>query len=444
MAEFDEKAFQEARLIPVIGIKGAVDQERRATSALLAVIKIVPELTYKLCQEFGAPKWQISTYIEPAIKLNGKTVRPDGLIVITRGKTTWRALVEVKTGKNDLDLAQVNSYLDVCRDFKIDALLTISNQVLNASGAHPTDGIDQRKLRGTTLGHLSWLRVITESIVLKEHVGVEDTEREMVLSELIRFLQSEYSGASEFNDMGSAWTAVREAVRSNTLKKPDADVLDVVSKFESLMRYSALTLTARLGVSAREVTPKLALTDYKKHLLANAVALLETKRLSGVIAIPGSASNLEMTADVGSGNLHCRFTLAAPQDGRNKSRISWLVRQLKETPVGTSVSWSYKRARVGEKAHLVADLADKSYEYEVDNSREVTVFTVELMAKMGTKRTAGQGGFITSVVNLFELSYGQILQPIRPWQAAAPRLSETIKDLIPDYDDAEEFNPGPN
>jgi hypothetical protein len=40
MVSFGVEGFQEARLIPVTGIKGAYDQERRASSALLAVASI--------------------------------------------------------------------------------------------------------------------------------------------------------------------------------------------------------------------------------------------------------------------------------------------------------------------------------------------------------------------------------------------------------------------
>lgn len=432
MQTFDESLMQKARLIPVTGIKGALDQERRAASALLAVMKIVPELTQSLLQDTNAPKGVIETYIEPEFKFDKRKIRPDGLIVISRGKKQWRALVEFKTGKNDLDLAQLNSYLDLCRDYKLDALITISNQVLNASGSHPTEGIDQRKLRSTELKHLSWLKIITDCIVLAEHVGVEDTERELVLKEMIRFLQADSSGASEFNDMGPAWTTVLGLVKTHALKKPDDDVLNVVTRFESLVRYASLTLSARLGVNAKEVVPRVAKSDYQKHLNTQGLRLLQHDELFGSISIPGASAELEMTADVSSGTLHCGFRLAAPQEGRNKSRISWLTRQLKSAPSGTTVSWTYKRARSAERTFSLVDLLDKSFEFEIDNTKEISHFSVEVLSKMGTKRGPGKGGFIDSVVDLFELTYGSVLQNIRPWQAPSPRLSESVTELIPD------------
>lgn len=432
MQMLDTSRFQVSRLIPTTGIKGALDQERRASSALLAVFRVVPEFAHALLKPLGAPKGSITTFIEPEFKLGQKKIRPDGLIVLRRGKTEWTCLVEVKTGKNILDLSQLNSYLDICREHRVDALLTISNEVLNASNSHPTAGIDQRKLRSTTLAHLSWIRIITEAIVMSEHSGVEDREQDLVLRELVRFLQSDASGASEFNDMGAAWITVREGIRNSTFRKVDDDLLQTIANFESLVRYSALTLSARLGVNASEVVSRLAKTDYRRHLQEIGKKLLTEKKLEGSIHVPGAAADLELKADLATGMLHCGFSLAAPKSGRNKSRINWLLRQLKGAPQRTYVSWTYKRARTAETPHLASALSNNDYGFELDGQREISEFRVEVLSKMGTKRTSGKGGFIDSVVELFEHSYGEVLQPIKPWQEPAPKLSGTITDLIPE------------
>jgi hypothetical protein len=431
MTSFDATKFQQARLIPTTGIKGALDQERRASSALLAVMRIVPNFNYQLLKAMGAPKGSVETYIEPEFKIGSKKIRPDGLITVLRGKTRWNALVEVKTGKNNLELTQLNSYLDICKEFRIDALVTISNEVLNASGGHPTAGIDQRKLRSTRLEHFSWIRIITEAIVMSEHEGVEDREQDLIMRELVRFLQSDASGASEFNDMGGSWISVREGIKNGSIRKADEDVLQTIANFESLIRYSALTLSARLGVGATEVIPRLAKADYKKHLQEVSKKLISDKKLHGAIEIPGAAAHLEMEADLATGVLHCGFVLQAPKEGRNNSRINWLLRQLKAAPSGTYLSWSYKRSRTSEQPHLVSNLKDKNYDFELAKDKEISEFRLETLAKMGSKRSAGKGGFIDSVVDLFEKVYGDALQPVKPWQGNAPKLSENVKEIIP-------------
>jgi hypothetical protein len=267
---------------------------------------------------------------------------------------------------------------------------------------------------------------------MSEHKGVEDREQDLVLRELVRFLQSDASGASEFNDMGSAWISIRDGIKNSVIRKVDDDLTQIIANFESLVRYSALTLSARLGVSAREVVSPSARSDYKRHLQDTGKRLLSEKILHGAIHIPGAAADLELKADLATGMLHCGFSLQAPKSGRNKSRINWVLRQLKGTRANTYVSWTYKRARTSEIPHLVSSLHDGDYDYEVDGQREITEFRVEVLSKMGTKRTSGKSGFIDSVVDLFEQTYGEALQPMRGWQEPAPKLSDKITDIIPE------------
>ena len=45
-----------ARLIPAVGIRGQEEQEKRATSSLLAVMHAVPDFGHSLIGPLGAPK----------------------------------------------------------------------------------------------------------------------------------------------------------------------------------------------------------------------------------------------------------------------------------------------------------------------------------------------------------------------------------------------------
>src|SRR4051812_1949218 len=136
-----------ARLIPTAGIKGQEEQERRATSALLAVLKAVPEVTHALLKELGAPKGRITTYTEIQLKdADGKVSIPDGAIVVERGKNRWAVLVEVKTGDGRLADEQVNRYLDHARTLGFAGVLTISNRITSGSSDSPV-AVDRRKLK---------------------------------------------------------------------------------------------------------------------------------------------------------------------------------------------------------------------------------------------------------------------------------------------------------
>lgn len=116
-----------ARLIPTFGIRNQQEQEKRATSCLLAVMHGVPEFGHALLKELDAPKAPtIETFAEVRFKdATGKVVIPDGAIVCRRGKKTWTCLVEVKTGSARLKDEQVSAYLDIARANQFDGVLTV-------------------------------------------------------------------------------------------------------------------------------------------------------------------------------------------------------------------------------------------------------------------------------------------------------------------------------
>lgn len=184
-----EDTWQRARLLPTVGIKGQEEQERRATSSLLAVMHAVPEFGHALLRELGAPKSPIvKTFTEVRFKnAAGKSQIPDGAIVCERGKKRWSCLVEVKTGSAALRDEQVASYLDLARDNGFDGVLTISNQITAVSTESPV-AVDKRKLRKASLWHFSWWRVLTEAIVQHRYRGISDPDQAWILGELIAYL----------------------------------------------------------------------------------------------------------------------------------------------------------------------------------------------------------------------------------------------------------------
>ena len=98
---------------PTSGITGPDEAERRATSALLAVLGAVREYGVAVTKPLGASAGNIATFVEVPFKLDEAVVYPDGLIQVSRGGKSWTALVEVKTGSAELRKDQIEHYLDV-------------------------------------------------------------------------------------------------------------------------------------------------------------------------------------------------------------------------------------------------------------------------------------------------------------------------------------------
>ncbi|WP_344203296.1 hypothetical protein [Pseudolysinimonas kribbensis] len=369
---------------------------------------------------FGAPAGAMETFIEVPFELGGKKVFPDGLIRVKWGKKVWVALVEVKTGTNELQREQLENYLDVAREHHFDALITISNEIAPAPGVHPTV-VDGRKLRSVAMYHLSWSEVLTLAVMQREFRGVADPDQAWILGELIRYLEHPKSGALEFSDMGASWVPVRDAVTSGTLRKADKDAAEVAGRFDALLRFASLKLGQRLGAEVTQVLSRAETTDPVLRTTALTNMLVTDGVLRGQVRIPNTVSPLTVTADLRAGQVTCSFDLTAPTDGRATTRVNWMLRQLKDSPDSLRVEAFVARQRAGT-AELLGVARANPATLIADPTKELKSFTVTYLGKMGTARSSGRNGFIDSVVDAVMSSYEMIGQRLKDWSAAPPRL----------------------
>jgi len=416
-----EESWHEARLIPTSGITGAEEQERRATSALLAVMSAVREFGRGFVKPFGAPAGTLECFIEVPFMLGEKRLYPDGLIRVTRGSRSWTALVEVKTGSNCLQVEQLENYLDIAREQGFDAVITISNEIPAIAGQHPTR-VDKRKLRKVALHHVSWSQVLAEAVMQKEFRGVADPDQAWILGELIRYLEHRKSGALEFDDMGEAWVGVREAVAAGTLRPTDKGVAEVVSRFDALLRFASLQLGRKLGTEVVPVLSRRELADPAARAQALTASLCSTGQLQGAIRIPDTVGQLVITADVRASRVTCHVDLEAPREGRPTTRVNWLVRQLKETPGSARIEAFLAHARGSSAAELLATVREHPASLLVDPTREVRGFRVATVSGLGTKRGRGRGAFIDSVLDSVDTFYAEVLGSLQAWSATPPKL----------------------
>jgi hypothetical protein len=416
-----EETWLAARLIPTSGINGADEQERRATSALLAVMSAVREFGRSLTQQFGAPAGQVQTFIEVPFRLGDSKFFPDGLIRVSRGQRQWTALVEVKTGSNELHTEQLERYLDIAREQGFDALITISNQIPPVPGQHPTT-VDKRKLKKVALHHLPWSEVLTVAVMQKEYRGVADPDQAWVLGELIRYLEHPRSGALEFSDMGPSWVSVREAVSAGTLRPADGAAVEVAGRFDALVRFAGLKLGRQLGT---EIVPALAKREIAEPAVrtqALVAQLTSTGSMTAALRIPGAVGALSVTADVRAAKITCHVDVDAPKEGRPTTRINWLVRQLKAAPEAVRLESFAAYSRGPGNAELLKAVRDNPSLLIGDPAKEIRSFRVAANSPAGTKRGTGRGSFIDSVLDAIDHFYEEVIQNLKPWMPAPPKL----------------------
>ena len=436
--------MKRARLIPVHGIGSTKEAEQRAASALLAVLTVVRPLSIELFGPLGASKAQRATveaFTEVQHKFDGKTWRPDGLVQVTYGKTTWSCLIEIKTGNDTLTTEQVNAYWDIARDQGYDHVMTISNEIAPNASSHPTHGLKVRANSKVQVSHVSWTALLTTAITLKQHTGVQDPEQEFLLAELIRYLEHPASGALAFDEMGPNWVSVRDAVRDVGATPKTEGVDDICSRWDQLLRYGALMLGANLGEDVSLVLSR-AHQDPSTRLSALMDELTRDGVLSGVLRVPDTAGDIEVLADLRARQLQVTVEVGAPQDKQHRGRIGWLLRQLDGAPDQTIIEAWPKNARSPHTASLAA--VGENRDLLAPDGKDPHKFRVSLRAEMGLNRANGgkRAGFVESVLGLVDTFYEQVVQSITPWTPSAPKATRKV-EAQPDDEAGEAMRQAP-
>lgn len=417
-----EEAWHAARLIPTSGIGGTDEQEERATSSLLAVMHAVPEFGRALLVHAGAPPGKISTYTEVHIKDvdNDMTSIPDGAIVVERGKVRWCALVEVKTGGNPLRTEQVERYLDLARINAFDAVLTISNDITGASNISPI-AVDPRKTKKVDLRHLSWFQVTTEAVLQHRHRKLADPDQAWLLGELIAYLEHEKSGAGGFEDMGDQWVTVRDEARARTLNANSKGAREVPRRWEQFLEHLSMVLEQELGRDVTVAWPKKL--EPAPRLDQAVRRLIDDGSLAGSIKVPDAAAPIDLEVNLRTREVTTSATVAAPREGRPATRISWLLRQLKDAPPALRIEVRYPSTKDPTSMLLRdAQTSPQRLLHATDPKREPREFTIAWARPMGVKRGKLAGSVVGDTKSQVTDFYRNVVQILRPWIAAPPRL----------------------
>ena len=440
-----EELWHEARLIPTTGIGGQEDQEQRATYSLLAVLRAVPEFGHAVLGHAGAPAGHIRTFTEVRFPdEDRKAPRPDGAIVVEWGKARWVALLEVKTGGAPLRAEQLNLYLEIARAQGYAAVMTISNQLTASPAESPVsaEGGRLKKVKSVALRHLSWWQILTEARLQQQHHAIGNSDQAWVLGELIAYLESGRAGTGGFDDMGDRWVAVREGARAKTLRAADAGVTEVAARWEQLSEFLALGLTQDLGRRVVAVWPKYL--DVAGRLDLHRRSLVETGQLRAALRVPDAVGPLEIEADLRTRRLTTSVVVDAPGEGKPKTRITWLLRQLKDAPDLLRIEVHYPNVRDGIGGRL-SDLREKPERLllESDPRRDPRTFRLMLARDLGTKRGNGAGSFVSETQRQTVDFYRSVVQHLRPWRPPAPRLAAEEAEPAGDADTVPAIEPEP-
>jgi len=237
-----------------------------------------------------------------------------------------------------------------------------------------------------------------------------------------RYLEHPRSGALELEDMGANWVTVRQSVTAGTLGTNDKTAPEVVSRFDALLRYTSLRLGRQLGTDVVHLLSRKELADLSLRTQSLLESLVSRGELSGAIRIPNTVAPIHLTADLRAARITAFLDIDAPKDGRATTRVNWLIRQLKAAPETLRVEAFVANARGDGAAELLGTIRENPAVLIQDPKKELRSFRVAMSAPMGAKRGRGRGAFIDSVLDLVDAFYGDVVQHLKAWSAAPPRM----------------------
>ncbi|MEL6415098.1 MAG: hypothetical protein AAFQ15_09195 [Pseudomonadota bacterium] len=418
---------EEARLFPVLA---TTSKEGRTASIVLSCLALVAPFAEGLLASVNqrvGKRSNVSCYTEIVFKgqRSAPKDRPDGLISITSGSKSWRALVEAKVANAVIDADQVEKYRQLAKEHSCDCVITISNQFATRPDHHPD--MDVRKSRSKIpVYHWSWMHVLTQCDLLLSNAAIADREQTLLLSELRRFLSHESAGVRGFDRMPPEWTTLNKLVSSGgKIPVRSADAEAVIDAWHQETRDLSLILSRQTETVVKERLSRKHATnpvERRKDELAN---LRDNQTLSCELDIENAASPIQVTANLARRTVEVGMRMAAPGDKvSSKARLNWLLRQIKgEFDEELQIRANWPGRSDPTQSSFAALVEDPSLIENGKSGLTLTAFDVFFCRQMGA-RFAQLSNFISDLEDVVPEFYRAVGQNLSAWQQRPPRIRE--------------------
>lgn len=394
---------------------------------------MVPVFANSILGPIGRPignRSKVTCRTEVVFKSN-KELRPDGLITVDSSRTNWNAIVEFKVG-GVLETPQVENYLKLARANKVNAVITISNDLAPDPNSSPIK-VDKRLIRSVELYHFSWMYIFTQAELLLQEDAVKDGAQRFILQEFARFLVHKSTGIKGYESMPEVWPELVQKVRDKAkLSSRDICLIDSVDGWIQEERELSLILSRQTGVNCC-VKRKRGVTGIDKIREGHLKTLVDQSMLSASIQIPNAASDLDVLCNLPSRSIFVQMNIKAPKDRkRHTSSLNWLLKQLTEvtdTDITIRVNWPSRVASTEEKLDVLR-MAPEGILFErqglLPNSFDV-IFRKELNANFNSRKK-----IITILESMVSEFYREAGSLLTAWVAKAPvsRDKTTTEELV--------------
>lgn len=421
------KSGEPARLFPVLAENS---KEGRTLSIFLACLENVGGFGRALLSGLGqkaGPRTRIDTFTEVVLARSPGDAkhRPDGLIVVNTGRSTWTALVEAKVGAAELTNAQIEAYLSLAKTNGINAVITLSNQFTPLPTHHPLT-ISPIHTRKVSLFHWSWGNVITQAHLLQELGEVDDREQLILLSELQRFLLHPSSGVKEFDQMPAAWSELCNNVSTGGILDAKNQLCqDVVGSWHQVLDRITTVMSRQVSDHVQLTLARAEATDPTLRIKKAVTSLASQGSLSAEIVIPNGAAAMQLIADFKKRVICLSMRLRAPDDKKStKARLTWLLKQLSATePKELHVRLFWPGSAKTTQFPLAALLENPEIAMDDRSGMAVVAFEVIMVRELGA-RFAQRKTIVAELVKSASQFYAGVGGKLTAWQPRPAKIAD--------------------
>lgn len=320
-------------LIPRL-IPNNKSEEDKATSAFLAVFLSVTPFRQALMKTIGRSVRKsgndVEAFVHPSFRGNySKTDIPDGLIIHNHTSGKWLATIEVKVKANDLDLPQIERYMEQSIEQGVLSLITISNEMCIAPEKPPLRlKSSQKSLRKVKHYHWSWtyIRRIAETIISNQKC--ENNSEEFILREFVRFLHDPKTGVEGFKSMGKNWKDLVDDLKTRAPDTPQHYFEEAVSDWHQECADLVFQMSENLGFPVSQII-KPKPSSAEKRLDNDVSNLKKTGDLIAEFDVNDGSNFLQVKLEVDQRSLCISKKFALPENVKTPhKRIEHFIRKI--------------------------------------------------------------------------------------------------------------------
>lgn len=319
--------------------------ERRLLSVFMALIEISPVVRGLFLEKCGYRSGRTCRFQSlMEVQYKGSKypeVRPDGLVVCTRGQTTWSAFIEAKSEKSAIRPEQIQDYLQLANMCGVDAIITISNEFARVPDELPYH-VGQAKRKGREIFHFAWADIRTFLDLNKNHPDLSEVEA-LLVQQCLLYFWDDGSGVQTYDAMPANWPAFVEAASTalgfgSNMK----GLTEIIHGWQQERRdlCSKIMHQSKRSVELRHFSG--ARSSEEERLKADKKRLAEDYVLSADYYLKDDRASLKIRADLKSKLTTAALDIEPPAGKGAKAAVRWAagaVDGLSASNLSVSFDW---------------------------------------------------------------------------------------------------------